>query len=422
MIDDLDRKILHALHLDPRVPYARLGAVLGVSEQTVARRYQRMRGEGIVRVVGLEDPWSSATRNWTVRLGCRPGTAAAMATALAARPDVRWVSTAAGGSELTLQVAERIGAGPGAPGEPRGDLLDRLPHAGNVLSLSAHQTLHHFHGRGEHDWIAFGRGLTREQWSALVPDPAALKGRRHPGPTDRPPTLPPGTDPRREYGADDRRDYGTAAGTATATGAAARSVDGTASGTHPGAPSDAGSDSSIDRADSVPGSARTIVEPEDRPLLDALARDGRAGYAALAADVGWTARRVAHRIEELTAARALFFDIDVAITAVGFQTVANLWLTVDPARLDAVGTRLADHPESAFVAAVTGRQNVMAAVVCLDGAALYRHLTGRIAGLDGVREIEVSPIHRRVKQAGSLIVNGRLTDPARPVPDRRRAG
>ncbi len=36
--DDLDRGLIHALHIDGRAPFSRIAAVLGVSAQTVARR------------------------------------------------------------------------------------------------------------------------------------------------------------------------------------------------------------------------------------------------------------------------------------------------------------------------------------------------------------------------------------------------
>ncbi|MGW2109124.1 AsnC family transcriptional regulator, partial [Streptomyces sp. NPDC001948] len=53
MPDDLDRKIIHGLNCSPRVSFRRLGEVVGVSEQTVARRYGALRRSGVVRVVGL---------------------------------------------------------------------------------------------------------------------------------------------------------------------------------------------------------------------------------------------------------------------------------------------------------------------------------------------------------------------------------
>jgi DNA-binding Lrp family transcriptional regulator len=43
MLDDIDRGLIHALHLDARAPFSRVGSVLDVSTQTVARRYQRAR-------------------------------------------------------------------------------------------------------------------------------------------------------------------------------------------------------------------------------------------------------------------------------------------------------------------------------------------------------------------------------------------
>jgi DNA-binding Lrp family transcriptional regulator len=56
MLDDIDRGLIHALHVDARAPFSRIGGVLGVSTQTVARRYQRLRAEAGLRVIGLPDP------------------------------------------------------------------------------------------------------------------------------------------------------------------------------------------------------------------------------------------------------------------------------------------------------------------------------------------------------------------------------
>lgn len=55
-MDRLDRQILQALQLEGRAPFSRLAAVLGVSEQTIARRYRRLHTQGVVRVLGLIDP------------------------------------------------------------------------------------------------------------------------------------------------------------------------------------------------------------------------------------------------------------------------------------------------------------------------------------------------------------------------------
>src|ERR1700712_5732376 len=87
VVDDLDRKILHALQISGRAPFSLIGEVIGVSEQTVARRYRRLRVAGVVRVVGVVDPAMMGQLDWMVRITCRPNAAMALGDALAARDD-----------------------------------------------------------------------------------------------------------------------------------------------------------------------------------------------------------------------------------------------------------------------------------------------------------------------------------------------
>ena len=162
-LDRIDRQILHALQIAPRAPFARIAAVLEVSEQTAARRFQRMRTHGVVRVTALPEPTHRPhTASWTLRIGCRPGSAAGLADALARRSDTAWVSIGAGGAEVSCQanIDDRRGVTDG--------LLYHLPRASSVLTFSAHQMLHRFAGRGEIDWIARGTPLSDEQQEALA--------------------------------------------------------------------------------------------------------------------------------------------------------------------------------------------------------------------------------------------------------------
>jgi len=86
-LDDVDRALIHALHLDGRAPFTKIGEVLGVSTQTVARRYRRLRAEASLRVVGLPDPQRAGQAEWMVRLTATPNTARDVALALARRAD-----------------------------------------------------------------------------------------------------------------------------------------------------------------------------------------------------------------------------------------------------------------------------------------------------------------------------------------------
>ena len=196
--DRLDRQIIHGLQLSPRVPFARLATVLGVSEQTVSRRYQRMRTHGLIRVFGIANS-AGATSAWLLRIGCRPGTAPATAAALAKRTDTSWVSIGAGGAELICQVTvdER-------QPESREGLLHHLPRAANVLSLTSHQVLHRFIGRGEADWVTSADQLGSDQRRELLAD--APGAPEPPGPggltaEDRPLLVALGHDGRASYAA-----------------------------------------------------------------------------------------------------------------------------------------------------------------------------------------------------------------------------
>jgi DNA-binding Lrp family transcriptional regulator len=99
-MDDLDRRIVHALAVDGRAPLSRIAAALDTSDRTVAHRYRRLRAAGL-RVVGLVNGPRLGWSDWLVRLRCAPATATAVATALARRDDTTWVGLASGGTEIT---------------------------------------------------------------------------------------------------------------------------------------------------------------------------------------------------------------------------------------------------------------------------------------------------------------------------------
>ena len=325
-LDDLDGKIIQALQVDPRAGFSTIGDVLGVSEQTVARRFRRLRSAGLIRVIGLVSLPHLGQSEWVVRVTCQPGGTGPLADALARREDVAWVTLTAGGSEIVCSVQSRSD-------EQRDDLLQRLPATSRVLGLTAHALLHRYVGASSDDWAGFtGERLTPAQVAALRP--------------------PPGD-----------------------------------------------------------GGEPVTLHAEDGPLLDELARDGRCSYAALAAATGWSQGRATRRLAALRRAGLVYLDLDLAMPLLGFPTSAYLWLTVEPASLVAVGTELARHDEVPFAAAVTGSANLVATITCRSTEALYQYVTTRIAATAGVRQLEVSPVRRRVKQAGSRTIGHRLAPP-----------
>ena len=332
VLDQPDRQLIRALQLDPRAPFSRIAEILGVSEQTVARRYRKLRGDGYLRVMGLVSPRGVGVTEWLVRIGCRPGGARRLADALARREDVSWVTLSSGGSEIVCAVR------PLSQRQSDELLLQRLPATSQVLSVATHAVLHRFAGR-EADWAGYVDELTDEQVTQLAAAPPA--GLASPD----------------------------------------------------------------------------LLQPSDGPLLAALALDGRTSYATLAKEAGWTEGRVVRRVEALREAGILYFDVDLATEMLGFKASAYLWLIVEPAHLAAVGEEISRHAEVPFAAAITGSANLVTSIVCRDSEALYEYVTTKISAAAGVRQLEISPVLSRIKQAGSLMDGLRLATPgAAPRP------
>ncbi|MFF5809793.1 Lrp/AsnC family transcriptional regulator [Streptomyces sp. NPDC012746] len=144
-------------------------------------------------------------------------------------------------------------------------------------------------------------------------------------------------------------------------------------------------------------------EAEER-LAGALALDGRADIAQLAAVTGWSAATVRRRIAGLRAAGVLHFEVDVDPSHFGFPLEALLWLEVAPAALAEVAQALSRHTAVAFAAVTTGRASLFAMVQCRDTGALYDYLAGDLAALPGIGRVESALIQRRAKRAGPLLL------------------
>lgn len=322
----LDRQLVRALQLDPRASFSRLGDALGVSEQTVARHYRRLRREGLLRVVGAVDPRALGETDWMVRVRCRPSGAPALADALARREDVSWVTINTGGSEVLFALRSRTQA-------DREDLLvARLPKSAPVLDTGAAMILHRFVGTDPADWQGLRHTLAPDQVRRLTAMRRVVAGKP------------------------------------------------------------------------------VALEPGDDALLDLLARDGRASYAVLARATGMSVGRVMRRLDALRSGGAVYFDVDIAVAAMGSIETAYLWLQVAPSRLEAVGQAFATHDEIPFAAAITGDDNLVVSATVAGVEGLYTYLTTKVAAVEGISRYTISPVLRRIKQAGALTVGDRLAE------------
>ncbi|WP_030936695.1 Lrp/AsnC family transcriptional regulator [Streptomyces sp. NRRL S-646] len=179
VFDKLDLQLLSALEVNGRASFSRIGGVLGVSDQTVARRYRRLCAEGGLRVVAMRDGVVLGLDHWTLRLRCVPDSAPTIADALAKRPDTTWIGLASGGTEVVL------GTRPRNAGDRDDLLLGKLPRTPHVLEIRAYQQLHRFFG-GPQGWLQKFAALAPDQIEALTPDPVPAPGPARLDPEDEP--------------------------------------------------------------------------------------------------------------------------------------------------------------------------------------------------------------------------------------------
>ncbi|MFF1414943.1 Lrp/AsnC family transcriptional regulator [Streptomyces sp. NPDC058289] len=166
-LDPLDRSLVQALTIDGRAPFSRLAEVLEVSDQTVVRRYRRLRTTGLIRVVGL--PLGSRVglfESW-LRVQCAPDAALPVAEALARRPDIAWVTLGSGGTEIHCMTRARTRQDRDAL------LLEKLPRTRRVTGVSAHTILRKFFG-GPDAWV--GLDVLRPDQTAALERPAVEPG------------------------------------------------------------------------------------------------------------------------------------------------------------------------------------------------------------------------------------------------------
>jgi len=169
-VDDLDRQLAQCLGVDGRASFSAIAEVLGVSDQTVARRYRRLRSAGVLRVVGLKYPKPAGYANWFLRLRCVPGSGEGIAAALAKRPDTAWVQLLSGDTEVLCSLR-------GVDADGTESLLSRMPRSGRIVAVTAYSRLHMF--TGGPDALGFMDVLPLDRVAPLrVPGP--VRGRTLP--------------------------------------------------------------------------------------------------------------------------------------------------------------------------------------------------------------------------------------------------
>ncbi len=157
----LDRAIIAALQLNGRASWQEIARHVGAEPRTVMRRGARLEESGVLRVIGVVDVLRCGLGvPVLVRYRCRPGTSPAVAAALAARPQMRYVACVAGSTDV---VAEMV-----VPSYPQLDevMAADLAALPQVVETESLPVMHTF--TSAHDWDP--RVLDEKAARQLKPD------------------------------------------------------------------------------------------------------------------------------------------------------------------------------------------------------------------------------------------------------------
>jgi Lrp/AsnC family transcriptional regulator for asnA, asnC and gidA len=104
-MDELDILILQTLQEDGRTPFTQIARQAGVSETTIRSRYRQLVEAGIVRTVGIVDPYALGFQAPAIiGMSVEPGRIDDVARMIAKLPEVSYLVMTLGSYDLIVEV------------------------------------------------------------------------------------------------------------------------------------------------------------------------------------------------------------------------------------------------------------------------------------------------------------------------------
>jgi Lrp/AsnC family transcriptional regulator for asnA, asnC and gidA len=103
-VDDVSRAIIEQLQADGRRSYASIGQAVGLSEAAVRQRVQKLTDSGVMQIVAVTDPMQVGFARQAMIGVCVSGDLEAVATKLAAIPEVDYLVITAGSWDILAEV------------------------------------------------------------------------------------------------------------------------------------------------------------------------------------------------------------------------------------------------------------------------------------------------------------------------------
>ncbi len=142
----------------------------------------------------------------------------------------------------------------------------------------------------------------------------------------------------------------------------------------------------------------------DRNIIELLQRDGRAPNATMARGLGVSEGTVRRRLARLLQEEVIRVVAIAEPERLGYHTSAFIGLQVDPARVEAVASKLAELAETEHVTITTGAFDIFIRVYLASAEALATFLHTKVGTVNGVRHTETFVCLQAMKRAHSPVL------------------
>ncbi|MGQ9788078.1 MAG: Lrp/AsnC ligand binding domain-containing protein [Candidatus Hadarchaeaceae archaeon] len=142
-----------------------------------------------------------------------------------------------------------------------------------------------------------------------------------------------------------------------------------------------------------------MVDELDLKIIHILEEDGSISFTEMARKLRLNESTVRKRVLSLKEKNVIKkFSIIVDPAQIGFNTVAVVGIDAAPDKLLEIAQKLAELPETRYVATSTGDHMIMTEIWARDGRELSQMLSKKIGSIEGVKKVCPSIILEKIKE------------------------
>ena len=156
----------------------------------------------------------------------------------------------------------------------------------------------------------------------------------------------------------------------------------------------------------LPGRGYCMYKPDDLDwkIIQILMKDGRRTSAEISREIGQiSARTVTNRIDILTREGIINIRSIVDPAKIGYGVLADVFIEVEPGKLQNVTDELQIFPQISYLALAIGEMDILISIRARNLDELYEFVIETIGNIPGVRHTKTFPLPVQIKDITSWI-------------------